>query len=589
MKVTKDQLIKLLGKKISENLAKTILEQTKKDLESKLQESGFDMDDFFFSDAEAAARADMQSHYGEKMVHAKLGDKEDTQKFLQGQLDATEDDVDQHASHLKSNHETFNQKLVGFLTKDRELARLRDEDPRALLDTIALAAYKYIVDHNSASPFILALQNWIVELDHEYEPSGDDLASVNMNAYQRLSKFEPIYNKNMERDRLNEVLSRLEERPVERHYSIVFQQGDDAMETMNILDQQGADEAIEHLLQWYEGDGELSPTEDGGPVRGTQDHEHRMVLDDGTYILNWNNHIPYVGLSKMKTIELPAYDPHEFDDLYDGVGGNTTVQEDVDDMDIDDGHLSDDPTSAESMAAIDDVSRGFYVVPPKGDDPLWYVVDQDGDPVQGYNTEEEAREGLRWVESPEDEQQQYGVDFKESRLARIDKLMNEAFELIKEYRSMGGYPVGADHDPSAPWNIVEPKPLKRKPKEVFSLTDSNDECMILHHGGSYYAFYKDALEPEQVESIAINYVGVPSEVERGENGYDTTYDTSNYRSAKYLPEDALVDHINDNYAHMKVGEGVEAWEDGSYDLVRIDHALAKELRATWHNLSVPIS
>jgi len=130
---------------------------------------------------------------------------------------------------------------------------------------------------------------------------------------------------------------------------------------------------------------------------------------------------------------------------------------------------------------------------------------------------------------------------------------------------------------------------KKKPKQTFSLVDSNRECVILHHGGSYYAFDKNGIEPEKAEEIAIDYIGVPSEVERTEDGFETIYDASEYRSAYNLTGEAIVDYVNDNFAHLKVGDGLEAWETGSYDLVRIDQPLARELKSLWTSLSVPIS
>lgn len=677
MKLTKGQLIKLLSEKITENLTKSILEHTKTELEMKLQEADFDMDDFFFSDAEDAARADMEKHYGDKMVHAKLGDKEDVKSFLDAQMNSKDSDVDLHAPHLKAGGErTFNQQLVDFMSKDHRLSDMRDNDPRGLLDIIGLAAYKYMMDHRKATPFISALQNWIVELDHEFDPSAEDLDDVDPTAYRLLQKFESIYNNEMKARRLNEMLTMLEGEQRARYYPIVFLQGEEAEEAMDMLDQQGEEAALRHLLQTYYDQDSLRAL-DNDQYKGRQDHEYREVIDGETYIMNWNYGIPYIGLTEMRMVDAVDFGDDQYKDLYDGINeadGSSMDQkyeyhinlnerglfyadvrddnensvyeikigygEDEDNNPIEIGYMKNtrdisglesylkllgiisngskivnpyesleennddgnhidfdrflnDPSSLESLETIEDVSKGYYVVPPKGDDPLWYVVDEDGDPVSGYDTEEEAKQAIMDMESDSMPSggiaPQYGKDFKESRMQRIDRLMNEAFHLIDEYRSMGGYPAGAEHDPNAPWNITDPEPAKKSPKEVFSLTDSNDDCVILHHGGSYYVFYKGDLTKDQCEGIAIDYIGVPSEVERDEDGYNSVYDASEYSSPSFLPGEAVRDYINDNYAHMKLGDGLEAWEDGSYDLVRIDHPLAKELKSTWTNLSVPIS
>jgi len=685
MKMTKDQLTKLLSQKITENLAESILEQTKKGLELKLEESGFDMDDFFFSDAEAAARADMEKHYGDKMVHAKLGDKEDTKSWLQAQMDASDADVDKHAPHLKNGGDrTFNQKLVDFISKDPHLGELRSSDPHALLDVIGLAAYKYLMDHNASTPFISALQGWLVDFNHEFDPTAEDMEDVNPSAYRLIKKFEQIYNREVQARRLNEALIILEGEPIARYYPIVFLQGEEADETMGILNDQGEQAALEHLLQTYYGEGPERAL-DNDQYKGRLDHEYRQDIDGETYIMNWNSGIPYVGLTQMKMVTPPDLSNDKYNDLYGDLhgtegkldeakgdkvyeyhinlnerglfyadvrdnNGNSVyeikigygeeednnpiedgfmkhvrdiagleqylkeigiisagskivnpygrMEEGIDDeYHLDSGELSDDPSSFESMETINDVSKGYYVVPPKGDDPLWYVVDQDGDPVSGHNTEEEAKQAVQSLESdvrstdglaPEDEPE-FGVDFKESRMERIDRLMNEALALIKEYGDIGGYPVGADSDPRAPWKIDDIKPAKKSPKQVFSLTDDNKECVILHHGGSYYAFFKGGLSSEESESIAIDYIGVPSEVDRDEQGYYTTYDAREYSQPSNLTGDAITDYVNDNYRHMKIGNGLADWEDGNYDLVKIDHPLARELKSTWTNLSVPIS
>lgn len=686
MKFNKSQLIKLLGEKITKNLTKSILEQTKMELELKLENSGFDMEDFFFSDAESAARADMEKHYGNKMVHAKLGDREDTSSWLQAQLNATDDDVDKYASHLKRSHpSTFNQQLIDFFSKNHRFAALRDSDPRELLDIIGLAAYKYVIDNNAATPFITALQEWMAELNYEFDPTEDDLKEVDPVAYRMLRKFDPIYNKSIHANRLNEALSLLENNKVERYYSMVFLQGDEAQEAMDILDQEGEEAAWTYLMQNYYDEGALRPLE-SSTYKGAQDYEFRKDIDGETFIMNWNYGIPYIGITMMKTIDAVNFSDDKYKDLYDDTHGSygelsessldktyeyhinldergqfyadvrdeneksvywikigygdednnpvedgfmknlydihglETYLKDIgiisqsskivnpysikEELNLDNGELSDDPSSIEfadfmyTNNTIDDVSRGYYVVPPKNDDPLWYVVDEDGDPVSGHDTEDEAKQAVQALESnyrstgehaPEDVPE-YGVDFKESRINRINGLLSEVLLLIKEYGSIGGYPEGAQNDSRAPWNISDIEPAKEKPKQTFSLTDSNKEIVIMHHGNSYYAFYKGNLDKDQSESIAIDYIGVPSEVERNEDGgYDTVYDASHYSSPSYLTGDAIVDYVNDNFAHLKVGDGLDAWESGEYDLVRIDQPLAQELRSTWSNLSVPIS
>lgn len=79
--------------------------------------------------------------------------------------------------------------------------------------------------------------------------------------------------------------------------NVVFMQGHDAEEALEILNTHGEEAAIEHLKQWhYPGEHEIVP-EIGA---GTQDTVHET--DDG-YILTYNNPLGYIGLYAPNTIE----------------------------------------------------------------------------------------------------------------------------------------------------------------------------------------------------------------------------------------------------------------------------------------------
>lgn len=74
---------------------------------------------------------------------------------------------------------------------------------------------------------------------------------------------------------------------------IVFLQGHEAEEVMDILNQQGAEAAMNHLKQWDNGEYH-NVTEN--PF-GTQDKLYR----EGDYVMGYNTGIPYIGLSKLMT------------------------------------------------------------------------------------------------------------------------------------------------------------------------------------------------------------------------------------------------------------------------------------------------
>lgn len=76
----------------------------------------------------------------------------------------------------------------------------------------------------------------------------------------------------------------------ERYEEVVFLQGDEANEAIDILNNDGQDAAMEYLKQWH------NPGEHMGsdkPGHGTMD---RTFSKDG-YLMSWNTHIPYIGLS----------------------------------------------------------------------------------------------------------------------------------------------------------------------------------------------------------------------------------------------------------------------------------------------------
>ena len=72
---------------------------------------------------------------------------------------------------------------------------------------------------------------------------------------------------------------------------IVFMQGEDADETLAILDEHGTDAAITHLLQWDNGDGGDFHCD---PVAGKQD----TVVRRNPYILTYNMALNYIGLER---------------------------------------------------------------------------------------------------------------------------------------------------------------------------------------------------------------------------------------------------------------------------------------------------
>jgi hypothetical protein len=77
--------------------------------------------------------------------------------------------------------------------------------------------------------------------------------------------------------------------------NIVFMQGNDADEAMEILDLQGQDALLEYLLQWDTGAGALSET----PPWGTGDHQVIFPEKDTHLVLSHNTSLSYCGLCRV--------------------------------------------------------------------------------------------------------------------------------------------------------------------------------------------------------------------------------------------------------------------------------------------------
>ena len=73
---------------------------------------------------------------------------------------------------------------------------------------------------------------------------------------------------------------------------IVFMQGDEATEPLDILNRDGVDAAIEYLAQW-----DMEPGESfDEPASGESDDVHET--DDG-YRMSWNQRYGYIGLERI--------------------------------------------------------------------------------------------------------------------------------------------------------------------------------------------------------------------------------------------------------------------------------------------------
>ena len=81
------------------------------------------------------------------------------------------------------------------------------------------------------------------------------------------------------------------------YFEIVFLQGDEAREPLDLLDREGAAAAMSYLTQWdFGGESEHSPRT---RPWGTSDHTFR----DGDYVMSYNTRLGYIGLCRQFTKE----------------------------------------------------------------------------------------------------------------------------------------------------------------------------------------------------------------------------------------------------------------------------------------------
>lgn len=76
----------------------------------------------------------------------------------------------------------------------------------------------------------------------------------------------------------------------ERYEDVIFMQGEEADEAMEIMNNEGKDAAMEYLKQWHQPGNHMGRNE---PGHGNQD---KTYSKDG-YIMAWNPYLPYIGLT----------------------------------------------------------------------------------------------------------------------------------------------------------------------------------------------------------------------------------------------------------------------------------------------------
>ena len=118
--------------------------------------------------------------------------------------------------------------------------------------------------------------------------------------------------------------------------------------------------------------------------------------------------------------------------------------------------------------------------------------------------------------------------------------------------------VDEDIDLDDPTNMKNPanwsndEPERTPIKLEYKVLGKNNEFAILENHGSLYFFYFDHLDKTDLKD---------------KNGYIDDYSIEYY--------------INSNIKNIKIGEGIDAYQSGNYDLVKIDLAVKNAILETW--------
>lgn len=121
----------------------------------------------------------------------------------------------------------------------------------------------------------------------------------------------------------------------------------------------------------------------------------------------------------------------------------------------------------------------------------------------------------------------------------------------------------------------QPDPEYRRGTHIknpkFIVLSYNGEMALLKgEDGNIYAFYYDMVDRNDFEEYADREI-----VDRypdGEGGWDFDYSDD-----WDVDDDVLQNYINDNLRTLKIGNGLDAWESGDFDLVLVDDELRQDL------------
>lgn len=160
-------------------------------------------------------------------------------------------------------------------------AETGDEDYDTFLDEIRSAADTTKSAIHAGEYKEEEIDESLGTLGLSYDKEGSEFPGVEENSSDSLVNQ---HGENLKPETIAETTDQ------ERYEDIIFLQGQEADETMDILNNDGRDAAMAHLMQWHYPGEHMGRNE---LPHGTQDKTYEK---DG-YIMAWNPHLPYIGLT----------------------------------------------------------------------------------------------------------------------------------------------------------------------------------------------------------------------------------------------------------------------------------------------------
>lgn len=162
------------------------------------------------------------------------------------------------------------------------------------------------------------------------------------------------------------------------------------------------------------------------------------------------------------------------------------------------------------------------------------------------------------------------ADIRAAELKRREEENNRPIgeETIDEYGESGYYPAGAEHDPSAPWNQVDPEPKSRAKTRVMDVVWWSSDIALMKGEGKLWVYNVESADRDEYADYAAReetFYG------RDEDG-DPIVDYGDWE----MDGDIIENYVNDNLKYLSRGKGLGDWENG-VELVELDYELAQDL------------